>query len=93
MTRSDLVAQVANRNQHLTQKEAEIIVNHIFDSMLDALSKAERIEIRGFGSFSVKQREPRMGRNPKTGETVEIAAKRVPFFRIGKELQEMINTK
>jgi integration host factor subunit beta len=91
MTKSDLISQVANRNRHLTVKEIEIITNQIFDSMMDTLARGDRIELRGFGSFSVKQREARTGRNPKTGEAVQIPAKRVPFFKTGKPLQELIN--
>jgi len=91
MTKSELIDQIAKRNTHMNQKDAEIVVNQIFDSMIDALVKGERIEIRGFGSFSVKNRPQREGRNPKTGDTVTIPAKRVPFFKIGKELHEKIN--
>jgi len=75
----------------LTQKDAEIIVDTIFDSMVECLAQGERIEIRGFGSFAVKHRDTREGRNPKTGETVHIPAKRMPHFKIGKELYGRIN--
>jgi integration host factor subunit beta len=91
MKKSDLIDQVANSSHHLTLKEAEIIINVIFDAMTDTLAKGERIEIRGFGSFKVKQREARAGRNPRTGESVQISAKRVPSFKVGKKLLEMIN--
>jgi len=91
MTKAELIDQISKRNVHMNQKEAEVVVNQIFDSMMDALVKGERIEIRGFGSFSVKSRPQREGRNPKTGEPVTIPAKRVPFFKVGKELHEKIN--
>ncbi len=91
MTKSDLTSQVASSNHHLTLKEAEIIIDVIFDAITDTLVKGDRVEIRGFGSFKVKQRDARMGRNPKTGEEVQIQAKRVPSFKIGKKLLEMIN--
>jgi len=91
MTKSELINRVAERLPYLTRKDAEIIVNTIFDSMVDALVEGDRIEIRGFGSFKVKNRGDREGRNPKTGESVKIPAKRMPFFKIGKELYERIN--
>ena len=91
MTKSELINRVAERLPYLTRKDAEIIVNTIFDSMVDALVEGDRIEIRGFGSFKVKNRGDREGRNPKTGEAVRIPAKRMPFFKIGKELYERIN--
>jgi integration host factor beta subunit len=91
MTKSELINRVAERLPYLTRKDAEIIVNTIFDSMVDALVQGDRIEIRGFGSFKVKNRGNREGRNPKTGESVRIPAKRMPFFKIGKELYERIN--
>jgi len=92
MTKSDLIAQIAKGNDNLTQKDAEIIVDQIFDSMMDALSRGDKIDIRGFGSFKVKQREAREGRNPRTGETIQIPAKRVPSFKTGKQLQEKMNS-
>ena len=91
MTKSELVTHVARRLPYLTHKDAEIIVDTIFDSMANALAQGENIEIRGFGSFKVKDREEREGRNPLTGESVHIPAKKSPFFRIGKELHERIN--
>jgi integration host factor subunit beta len=91
MTRSELIILVAERLPYLTQKDAGIIIDTIFDSMVESLAQGERIEIRGFGSFAVKHRDPREGRNPKTGETVHIPAKRMPHFKIGKELYERIN--
>ena len=91
MTKSELINLVTERLPYLMRKDAEIIVNTVFDSMVDALVAGDRIEIRGFGSFKVKLREPRQGRNPKTGASVEISQKRIPFFKIGKELYERIN--
>ena len=91
MKKSELVTHVAQRLPYMTLKDAEIIVDTIFDSMSDALAQGDGIEIRGFGSLKVKDREEREGRNPKTGETVRIPAKKSPFFRIGKELHERIN--
>ena len=90
MNKSELVEALAARNG-LTYKKSEEIVNIIFDSMSDALTTGGRIEIRGFGSFQVKIREARDGRNPKTGEPVHISAKRTPFFKVGKELKEMVD--
>jgi integration host factor subunit beta len=91
MTKSGLIEAVAARTPHISKKDTEIVVNTIFDSMTRALRAGERIEIRGFGSFQVKVREAREGRNPKTGEPVHIAAKRTPFFKVGKELKEMVD--
>ncbi len=91
MTKSELVATVAEAREDLTRKHAELVVNTIFDCMKDALRDGDRIEIRGFGSFQVRTRASRMGRNPKTGEPVAIDEKRVPFFKVGKELRERVN--
>ena len=91
MTKSGLIEAVAERTPHISKKDTEIVVNTIFDSMANALRHGERIEIRGFGSFQVKVREAREGRNPKTGEPVHISAKRTPFFKVGKELKEMVD--
>ncbi len=91
MTKSGLIEKVAERTLHISKKDTEVVVNTIFDSMTDALRRGERIEIRGFGSFQVKIREARDGRNPKTGEMVNIPAKRTPFFKVGKELKEMVD--
>ena len=91
MTKSGLIEAVADRTPHISKKDTEIVVNTIFDSMAHALKSGERIEIRGFGSFQVKIREAREGRNPKTGEPVHISAKRTPFFKVGKELKEMVD--
>jgi integration host factor subunit beta len=91
MTKSDLIERVADRVPHISKKDTELVVNTIFDSMTEALRGSDRIEIRGFGSFQVKIREAREGRNPKTGEEVKIPAKRTPFFKVGKELKERID--
>ncbi len=91
MTKSGLIEEVARRTPHVSKKDTEVVVNTIFDSMIHALRNGERIEIRGFGSFQVKVREAREGRNPKTGEPVHISAKRTPFFKVGKELKEMVD--
>jgi integration host factor subunit beta len=92
MTKSGLIEEVATQTPHISKKDTEVVVNTIFDSMIEALKKGERIEIRGFGSFQVKIREARDGRNPKTGEPVHISAKRTPFFKVGKELKEMVDS-
>ena len=93
MTKSGLIEAVAERTPHISKKDTEIVVNTIFDSMAQALKSGERIEIRGFGSFVVKDRRAREGRNPKTGEIVAVAAKRVPFFKVGKELKQRVDDK
>ena len=92
MTKSDLIERVAREVPHISKKDTEVVVNTIFDAMTEALRRGSRIEIRGFGSFQVKIREAREGRNPKTGEEVRIPAKRTPFFKVGKELKERIDT-
>lgn len=91
MTKSGLIEDVAKRTPHISKKDTEVVVNTIFDAMIEALRSGDRIEIRGFGSFQVKIREARDGRNPKTGEPVHISAKRTPFFKVGKELKEMVD--
>src|SRR3990172_8520593 len=91
MTKSGLIEKVAEKTPHISKKDTEVVVNPIFDAMTDALKKGERIEIRGFGSFQVKVREAREGRNPKTGAEVHIPAKKTPFFKVGKELKEMVD--
>jgi integration host factor subunit beta len=87
MTKRDLIDEVNKRFPHLSRRDSEVIINAIFDSMVDALAQGDRIEIRGFGSFVVKHRRARQGRNPKSGALVSVAAKRVPFFKVGKELR------
>lgn len=91
MTRSDLVEELAARFGQLTQRDAEIAVMTILDAISDALVQGHRIEIRGFGSFSVNHRQPRLGRNPRSGESVLIPEKRVPHFKPGKALREAVD--
>jgi integration host factor subunit beta len=90
MTRSELIARLAAHFPQLTAKDAELSVKAILDALSEALAKGNRIEIRGFGSFTLNYRPPRNGRNPKTGETVPVPAKRVPHFTPGKELRERV---
>jgi integration host factor subunit beta len=87
VTKRDLIEEVAQQYPRFSRRDAEVIVKAVFDSMTDALVKGERIEIRGFGSFIVKQRPAREGRNPRTGTVVSVAAKKVPLFKVGKELR------
>jgi len=91
MIKSELVQFIANRNPHLFLRDVENIVNAIFDEIADALADGNRVELRGFGAFSVKNRPSRIGRNPRTGESVEVEEKWVPFFKTGKELRERLN--
>ena len=93
MTRSDLVEALAERFGQLTQRDTEVAVKAILDAMGDALVKGHRIEIRGFGSFSVNRRAPRIGRNPRSGESVMIPEKRVPHFKPGKALREQVDAR
>jgi integration host factor beta subunit len=93
MTKRDLIDEVNKRFPHLSRRDSEVIINAIFDSMVDALAQGDRIEIRGFGSFVVKHRRARQGRNPKSGVLVSVAAKRVPFFKVGKELRLRVDGK
>lgn len=91
MTKSELILLLAEKNPHLYQRDVERVVNTIFDEIAEALVAGNRVELRGFGAFSVKQREARVGRNPRTGEAVDVAAKRIPFFKTGKQLRERLN--
>ena len=91
MTKSELILKLAELNPHLYQSHAEQIVDTIFEEITKALANGSRVELRGFGAFSVKQRKARMGRNPRTGETVKVEDKRVPFFKIGKKMHERLN--
>lgn len=91
MTKSELIARLADQNPHLYQRDVERIVSTIFDEIAEALASGHRVELRGFGAFSVKHREARTGRNPRTGETVSVAQKSVPFFKTGKQLRERLN--
>src|SRR5438045_5491695 len=91
LTKADLIEEVLNVTE-LPRKESETIVETIFDSIIAALQKGEKIEIRGFGSFRTRERRGRVGRNPKTGEKVEVPAKRIPFFKPSKELKDFVNS-
>lgn len=91
MTKSELIAQLAARNPHLFQRDVERIVASIFETITAALVRGDRVELRGFGAFSVKQRGSRTGRNPRTGAQVAVVEKRVPYFKTGKELRERLN--
>lgn len=89
--KSELVQRIAASNPHLYHRDVERIVNVIFDEIVDALARGDRVELRGFGAFTVKHRAPRVGRNPRTGTTVSVAEKFVPFFKTGKELRDRLN--
>lgn len=91
MIRSELIQKIADDNPHLYQRDVEKIVNTIFDEISGSLANGDRVELRGFGAFSVKQREARVGRNPRTGESVDVEAKHVPFFKAGKLLRDRLN--
>jgi len=90
MTKADLIEEVS-RLAELTRKDSEVIVDTIFDSVVRSLRVGDKIEIRGFGSFRTRQRKPRVGRNPKTGDRVEVPAKKIPFFKPSKELKDLVN--
>jgi integration host factor beta subunit len=91
MTKRGIIDELLSRHQNFTHRQSETIVNAMFDAMANVLTRGQRIEIRGFGSFAVKNRRARQGRNPKTGALVKVAAKRIPFFRAGKELRIEVN--
>ena len=91
MIRSELVTKIAEDNPHLTMRDVEAIVTTIFDEITSALVRGDRVELRGFGAFSVKKRDGRIGRNPRTGEAVEVEEKHVPFFKTGKLLRDRLN--
>ena len=91
LTRAELIAELAASNPHLRQEDAELIVATIFDQITAALARGERVELRGFGAFTVKQRNARIGRNPRTGETVQVGEKTVPHFKAGKEMLRRLN--
>ena len=93
MIKSELVQKIADKSPHLYHRDIERIVNTILDEVIAAMKDGNRIELRGFGAFSVKSRNARMGRNPRTGSAVEVIAKRVPFYKTGKELRERLNAK
>jgi len=91
MIKSELVTRIAELNPHLYQRDAEILVNAILDEIIDALSRGDRVELRGFGTFSIKERDARQGRNPRTGEKVAVTGKVVPYFKSGKEMRDRLN--
>jgi integration host factor subunit beta len=91
MTKSELIVELAASNPHLRGADVELIVATVFDEITDALARGERVELRGFGAFTVKRRNARTGRNPRTGEAVPVDEKAVPFFKAGKELRERVN--
>ncbi len=91
MTKSELIQRIAELNPHLYHRDVERIVTTIFDEISEALARGDRVELRGFGAFSVKQRDARIGRNPRTGEAVHVAEKHIPFFKTGKLLRERMN--
>lgn len=91
MIKSELVQRIAERNPHLYQRDVENVVNAILDEIVETMARGDRVELRGFGAFSVKRRNARVGRNPRTGAHVEVDEKCVPFFKTGKELRERLN--
>ena len=91
MTKSELILQLAEDNPHLYLRDVERIVSTIFNEITSALANGNRVELRGFGAFSIKQRKSRIGRNPRTGESVKVAAKNVPYFKTGKQLRDRLN--
>ncbi|MBT6190137.1 MAG: integration host factor subunit beta [Tateyamaria sp.] len=93
MIRSELIQKIADENPHLYQRDVERIVNTIFEEVTSSMARGDRVELRGFGAFSVKKRDARIGRNPRTGETVAVEEKHVPFFKTGKLLRDRLNGK
>ena len=91
MIRSELIQKLADENPHLFQRDVERIVNTIFDEITETMARGDRVELRGFGAFSVKKRDSRIGRNPRTGASVSVAEKHVPFFKAGKLLRDRLN--
>ncbi len=91
MTKSELIAYLAEQNSHLYQRDVERVVTTVFDEITSALCRGDRVELRGFGAFSIKQRGPRIGRNPRTGEAVQVVAKSIPYFKTGKNLRTKLN--
>jgi integration host factor subunit beta len=91
MIKSELVQKISDKNPHLYHRDVERIVNKVLDDVVAAMSNGSRVELRGFGAFSVKSRQGRVGRNPRTGESVEVVPKKVPFFKTGKELRARMN--
>ncbi len=93
MIKSELVLKIAEKNTHLYHRDVERIVNKVLDEIIIAMKNGSRVELRGFGAFSVKSRDGRTGRNPRTGESVEVTPKKVPFFKTGKDLRARLNSK
>ncbi|HYA87008.1 MAG TPA: integration host factor subunit beta [Nitrospirota bacterium] len=93
MTKAELVDKIAEKKPGLTRKQVEVVVNTVLDGIKEALSREDKVEIRGFGSFRIRHRRAKEGRNPKTGETVQVPSKKVPFFKAGKEMREMVDGK
>ena len=93
MIKSELVIKIAEKNPHLYHRDVERIVNRVFDEITHAMRDGNRVELRGFGAFSAKERQARTGRNPRTGEAVDVTEKRVPYFKTGKELRQRLNAK
>ncbi len=91
MTKSELIQRIAELNPHLYHRDVERIVTTVFEEISEALARGDRVELRGFGAFSVKQRDARVGRNPRTGAAVQVAEKHIPFFKTGKLLRERMN--
>ena len=91
MIKSELVQRISGQNPHLYQRDVENIVNAILGEIVAALSRRDRVELRGFGAFSVKRRDARVGRNPRTGDSVSVAEKHIPFFKTGKQLRDRLN--
>lgn len=91
MTKSELILRLAEANPHLYQRDVERIVSTVFEEITEALARGDRVELRGFGAFSVKRRDARVGRNPRTGDQVDVQEKFVPFFKTGKQLRERLN--
>ncbi|MDB5409505.1 MAG: ihfB [Rhodospirillales bacterium] len=91
MTKSELIQRLAELNPHLYQRDVESIVTAIFDEITAALARGDRVELRGFGAFSIKRRDARLGRNPRTGDSVNVDEKHIPFFKTGKQLRDRLN--
>ena len=91
MTKSELIQRIAELNPHLYHRDVERIVTTIFEEVTEALARGDRVELRGFGAFSIKRRDARVGRNPRTGESVQVSEKYIPFFKTGKQLRERLN--
>lgn len=90
MTKSELITRLVDANPHLQQKDAKIVIDTILDEITEALARGNRVELRGFAAFSVKERDARIGRNPRTGETVHVPSKKVPYFKAGKEIRDRL---